>query len=48
MRIERYEQIYQFYIIPVIIYTYDKHLFGWYSIDIVWGKWGLSFIWGEK
>jgi len=48
VKIERYEQCYEFFITPTIKYTYDKQLFGWYCVDVIWGKWGLSFIWGEK
>jgi hypothetical protein len=48
MRIERYEQLYEFFITPTIKYTYDKSLFGWYSLDFIWGRWGFSIIWKEK
>jgi hypothetical protein len=48
MRIERYEQAYEFFITPTIKYTYDKLLFGFYCIDFVWGRKGYSIQWGYK
>jgi hypothetical protein len=48
MRIEKYQQLHQFYITPTILYTYDHLLNGWLSIDIIWGKWGISIIWSDK
>ncbi len=37
-----YNILSQFYIIPTIKITHNKYLYGYYSIDLVWGKWGLS------
>lgn len=46
MKIERYEQLYEFFITPTIKYTYDKLLFGNYCVDVIWGRWGFSVSWG--
>ena len=35
----------QFYVIPTIKVTYDKTLYGYYTLDLVWLKGGLSLIW---
>jgi|LauGreDrversion4_2_1035121.scaffolds.fasta_scaffold10300_3 hypothetical protein len=48
MRVEKYQQLHQFYVIPTILYTYDHLLNGWLSIDIIWGKWGISIIWCDQ
>ncbi len=48
MKIERYEQLYEFFITPTIKYTYDKLLFGHYCVDVIWGRWGFSVSWGHK
>ncbi len=45
MKIERYTQAYEFFILPCIKFTYDKNLFGFYCIDVIWGKWGFSIQW---
>jgi len=42
IRGEKYDVYGQFYIIPTIKVTHDKYLYGYYTIDFVWGKWGLS------
>ena len=48
MKIERYEQLYEFFITPTIKYTYDKSLFGHYCVDVIWLRWGFSVSWGHK
>ncbi len=48
MRIERYEQAYECFVTPCIKYVYDKNLFGFYCIDLVWGRKGYSIQWGYK
>jgi len=48
MRIERYEQVGELFLTPTIKYTYDKMLFGFYCVDVIWGKWGFSIQWGCK
>jgi hypothetical protein len=48
MRIERYEQSYEFVVLPSIKFVYDKILFGYYCVDIIWGRWGFSLHWGHK
>ena len=45
MKIERYPQAYEFFVIPCIKFTYDKTLYGFYCIDFIWGKWGFSIWW---
>ena len=42
IRGEKYDVHGQFYIIPTIKVTHDKSLYGYYTIDLVWEKWGLS------
>ena len=42
MKIERYEQVGEAFILPTIKYTYDKMLFGFYCVDFVWLRWGFS------
>ena len=42
VRGEKYDVYGQIYIIPTIKVTHDKLLYGYYTIDLVWGKWGLS------
>ena len=42
IKIETYSVWGQVYIIPTIKITHDKYLYGYYTIDFVWGKWGLS------
>ena len=48
MRIERYTQAYEFFVTPCIKYTYDQSLFGFYCVDVIWGKWGFSIQWKRK
>jgi hypothetical protein len=48
MKIERYKQLYEFFITPTIKYTYDKLLFGHYCVNVIWGSWGFSVSWGHK
>jgi hypothetical protein len=48
MRIERYTQAYEFFVLPCIKYTYDQALFGFYCVDMIWGKWGFSIQWKRK
>jgi hypothetical protein len=48
MKIERYEQIGELFLTPTIKYTYDKMLFGFYCVDIIWGRKGFSVSWGYK
>jgi len=48
MKIERYTQAYEFFIIPCIKCTYDKNLFGFYCVDFIWGKWGFSITWNHS
>jgi hypothetical protein len=47
MKIERYEQLYEFFITPTIKYTYDKLLFGHCCVDVIWGRWGFTVSWGQ-
>jgi len=42
VKTEKYDVGYQFYIIPTIKVTHDKMLYGYYTIDFIWGKWGWS------
>ena len=48
MKIERYEQSYEFVVIPCIKFVYDKILFGYYCVDFIWGRWGFCVSWGHK
>ncbi len=36
---------YQFYLIPTIKVTNVKLLFGYYSIEFIWLKWGVAIMW---
>jgi hypothetical protein len=36
---------YQFYLLPTIKITNNKLLFGYYSIEFIWLKWGISIDW---
>jgi len=45
MKIELYEVCDQLYLIPTIKTTYSRTLNGFYSIDLVWLKWGLTLMW---
>jgi hypothetical protein len=45
MTIEFYTVVDQFYILPTTKCTYKKTLFGFYSIELIWGKWGISIQW---
>ena len=48
MKVEHYEQSYEFVVIPCIKFVYDKILFGYYCVDFIWGRWGFSLSWGHK
>ena len=48
MRIERYEQVGEAFIIPTIKYIFDKKLLGYRSLDFVWFRKGFSLSWGHK
>jgi hypothetical protein len=45
MKIERYTQSYEFFVLPCIKFTHNKILFGFYCVDFIWGKWGFSIWW---
>jgi len=45
MKIELYTILDQLYLIPTIKTTYARSLNGYYSIDLVWIKWGISLMW---
>jgi superfamily II DNA or RNA helicase len=46
MKIERYEQVGEAFILPTIKYIFDKKLLGYCSLDFVWLRWGFSLSWG--
>lgn len=48
MKIEKTKYWMQFHIIPTIIYTFDKRLYGWYELTLTWGIWGISLTWGNN
>jgi hypothetical protein len=45
MKIQFNTVTYQFYLIPTIKVTNVKLLFGYYSIEFMWLKWGVAIIW---
>ena len=45
MEIELYLVGNQIYLIPAVKITYSKSLNGYYTIDLLWFKWGLSLMW---
>jgi len=47
MKIQRYEQCYEFFITPAIKCTYNKMLYGYYAVEVIWGRWGFSLSWGH-
>lgn len=46
--IEIYTVDSQLYVTPTIKVTHSRYLDGYYSIDIVWIKWGLSLKWNKN
>jgi hypothetical protein len=48
MRIEKYTQVGQAYLIPTLILTHDKWLNGSYELIVVWLKWGICLRSTEK
>ena len=48
MKIERYEQVGEAFILPTIKYIFDKKLLGYCSLDFVWLRKGFSVSWGHK
>ena len=45
MKIQFSNICYQFYLIPTIKITNNKLLFGYYSIEFIWLKWGVGIDW---
>ncbi len=45
MKIQFSNICYQFYLLPTIKITDSKLLFGYYSIEFIWLKWGISIDW---
>lgn len=45
MKIQFNNICYQSYLLPTIKVTNDKLLYGYYSVEFVWLKWGIEFIW---
>lgn len=45
MKTEIYLVSDQIYLIPALKITYSKSLNGYYTIDLLWLKWGLSLMW---
>ncbi len=43
--IETYTVTDQLYLIPTMKITYSRTLNGFYTVDVVWLRWGISFIW---
>jgi hypothetical protein len=42
IKFERFTQWGQVYPIPTIRITHDLKLYGWYTIEFIWMKWGVS------
>lgn len=42
---EKYEVLDQMYLIPTLKITHNRGLNGYYAIDLVWIKWGISLMW---
>jgi hypothetical protein len=47
MKVEIYSMD-RWYITPALVHYNDADWHGYNSIDIVWLKWGISFIWNKK
>jgi hypothetical protein len=45
MKIQSSNVAYQFYLLPTIKITNVKLLFGYYSIEFIWLKWGVAIMW---
>lgn len=45
MKTEIYSISDQMYLIPSIKITYSRFLNGYYTIDLLWVKWGFSLMW---
>jgi hypothetical protein len=45
MKTELYSIVDQIYLIPTIKTTYSRTLNGYYSIDLVWLRWGVTLMW---
>ena len=45
MKTELYSIVDQIYLIPTIKITYSRTLNGYYSIDLVWLRWGVTLMW---
>jgi hypothetical protein len=43
--VERYEVVDQIYLIPTIKITHSRTLNGFYTLDFIWIKWGISLMW---
>lgn len=48
MKLEFFNVAYQVYLIPTIKITHDQDLNGWYEVQLIWLKWGLSLMFNEK
>jgi len=48
MKIKKYEQLWEAFLTPTIKVIYDRNLLGYYSVDVVWLRWGFSVSWGYK
>ena len=45
VKVEKYTVADQVYLIPAIKATYSRTLNGFLAVDLVWLKWGVSFMW---
>ena len=43
MKVSKYNIGYQWYVLPTIKITYDKFLYGYRSIELIWWKWSFEF-----
>ena len=43
--IEKYRIVDQIYLIPTMKVTYSRMLNGFYTIDFIWLRWGISLMW---
>jgi hypothetical protein len=47
MKVEFYN-VDRWYITPALVHYNDLDWHGYTSIDLVWLKWGVGFIWNKK
>lgn len=47
IKIERFQQVGQWYLLPTLLITWDRHLNGAYGIALIWFGTGVELRFGE-